>query len=68
MATTSELLALVDQAIETVLKKGQAFTVQGRTYTRADLAELRRWRKELIAETVQTERGGIRVRYGVPRR
>lgn len=67
MATTSELLAEVDTAIEAILQKGQSYTINGRTFTRANLGELRRFRQELRAQDATDSSGGIRVRYGVPR-
>jgi len=66
--TAAELLAKVETAIDGILERGQSYTINGRTYTRANLAELRRFRKELEVEVEKAAQGGgIRVRYGVPR-
>ncbi len=66
MATAAERLATVDAAIDKILTKGQSFTVGDITYTRADLPQLWRMRRDLQAETTRTGRGGIRVRQIIP--
>lgn len=64
----SEFLEEVNAAILAVLTRGQDVTVNGKRYTRANLAELRQLRKELQIEVAAEARsGGIRLRQVVPR-
>ncbi len=48
--TAAEMLVLVNAAITAILTGAQSYTIAGRSLTRADLAELREWRKELKDE------------------
>lgn len=48
--TTSEQLAVVNDAIYSVLVGGQSYKIGSRQLTRADLSLLRNMRKELQAE------------------
>lgn len=49
----------IDTAIEGILTTGQSVTVDGVTYTRADLGRLQELRKTLQAEEAVTNQGGI---------
>jgi hypothetical protein len=55
--TQSQLLELLDTAITEILTKGQTFALGGRANSRADLGELRKWRKE-VADQVELQAGG----------
>jgi len=48
--SSEDLLKLVDYAIAQILGGSQSYSIAGQQYTKADLGELRRWRRELIAE------------------
>lgn len=48
--TAAQLLTLVEYAIAHLLAGGQSYSIGSRTVTKANLAELREWRKELKAE------------------
>jgi len=45
MSTASEMIALYNEAEKKVLK-GQAYSIDGTSYTRANLTELRKGRQE----------------------
>lgn len=62
-----KMLLKVKEAIIAVITRGQAVTVNGKTYTRANLAELRAIRSDLEAEVTRLDRGGMRIRQVVPR-
>lgn len=64
--TKAQQLAEIQAAITDVLTKGQSFALNGRRYTRADLADLLREEKELEAAVAREDRGGIRNRRVVP--
>lgn len=49
----------IDTAIEGILATGQSVTVDGVTYTRADLGRLQELRKTLQAEEAVTNQGSI---------
>jgi len=49
-------LAQVNTAIETILTGGQSFSVDGVSYTQANLASLQALRAELMAATARTTR------------
>lgn len=57
MTTASELLEETNAAIRECLKS-QAFTQRGRSFQKAQLAELRKFRSELIAEINEANAGG----------
>lgn len=61
------MLEKIEQAIVAVLTRGQDVTINGKRYTRANLADLKEMRRELRAEVVSSSRGGIRLRQGVSR-
>jgi hypothetical protein len=63
MATPSELLAEVNDAISKILTGAQEYVMSDRRrVTRADLETLRKWRKELQHE-VALENGTSGVQY-----
>ena len=63
--TDAELLVQIDTAITTVLTSGQEYSIHGRAYRRADLKELRAWRKEVVAAVARATRGSA-LGYVVP--
>lgn len=66
--TTLEKIEEVQAAISAVLK-GQAYSQDGRSLTRADLAALRAYEKELLAEyKAEQGTGGPAFNIGIPRR
>ena len=65
--TAAELLEAVNAAILEVLTRGQEVMIDGKRYTRANLADLRSLRDEIEQEATREERGGIRLRQVVPR-
>lgn len=65
--TDTELLAKIDDAIDAILTGHQAHSVLGRTYTKADLADLWRMRKDVVVRLqATTNGGGAKVRLVVP--
>lgn len=58
--TDAELLDLVDAAIESVLTRGQAVGVMGRTWTKADLRELYAMRTDLQARIAAAKASPLR--------
>lgn len=73
MTTASELAAAQEQltnvrsAINQILTgPGQSHSVLGRTFQKADLAELRRMEKDLVARIGRLARGGVRVQRIIP--
>lgn len=66
MATNAELLAQVDAAITAVLTGHQSHAAFGRTFTKADIAELWKMRKELEAKAASDQSSGVRVQYVEP--
>ena len=52
-------VAQVDAAITQILTTGQSVTIDGVTYTRADLGALRLLRSEIQSEESSTSRGNI---------
>ena len=55
--TNAELLKLVRLAIANVLVGGASYAINGRSFTRADLSELRKTEAEL-SDVVETELAG----------
>jgi hypothetical protein len=66
--TNAELLVEIDNAIQAVTQRGQSYTIDNRSYQRADLNTLYSMRKETIAAVARDDRGGVRTRYGTPTR
>lgn len=69
MATTTyqEQLESVQAIIAQIESGGQAYTIDNRSLTRADLLSLYTREKYLRAMTAREARGGgVRVRYGTP--
>ena len=67
LRTYAEQLEEVQDAISAILTKGQSYSIEGRTYTRANLKDLQD-REAYLRPLVEREsRGGLRVRLGVPR-
>lgn len=64
--TNAEMLEKVDGAIDAVLSGSQSFTLLGRQYTRAQIADLWAMRKELASAVAAETRGGSTVRLVVP--
>lgn len=65
--TDSELLEKIDAAIDAILTGHQAHSVLGRSYAKADLADLWQMRKEVVSRLASTANGGgARVRLVVP--
>jgi hypothetical protein len=70
MATLAQLddqLTEVRSAISAVLTGGQALGVNGRTLSRASLAELREMERDLEHRIARINRGGIRLGRVVPK-
>lgn len=64
--TNAELLVKIDAAIDGVLSGNQAHSVLGRAYTKANLADLWKMRKETQAAIATATRAGARVFQVVP--
>ena len=68
VATYAEQLESVQSAIAAIEARGQAYTIDGRSLTRADLATLYEREQWLRGQAAREARGGgMRVRLGVPR-
>ena len=69
MSTLSEKQSLLAEyyKAERAALKNQSYTIKDRTYTRADLGTIARYREKLESEIAQIQNGGIRVRRFVPR-
>ncbi len=55
--TNAEMLAEINQAILTILRGAQSYTIGSRKITRADLSELYKMRKELESQEVASDKG-----------
>lgn len=55
--TNAEMLYEINQAILTILRGGQSYTIGSRKLTRADLSELYKMRKELESQEVASDKG-----------
>ncbi|MBX3173282.1 MAG: hypothetical protein KF709_02665 [Gemmatimonadaceae bacterium] len=66
LETKQAQLASVRSAITTIEGGAQAITVLGRNYTRATLKDLYVRERELERDIERLERGGSRMRLGVP--
>lgn len=72
---TADLPALTDQAqllsvraaILAIESGAQSYSVGESTFTKADLRTLHQREETLLARMTQRTRGGIRMRFGVPR-
>lgn len=65
--TYAEQLEEVQTAISKILLTGQAYTIAGRVYTRANLEVLVSYEKTLRQQAVREENGGGIISYrGVP--
>lgn len=66
--TLTEARAKLDEwkAAETKVAEGQAYQIAGRMMTRADLAAISERISYYTKIVTQLERGGIRIRQGVP--
>lgn len=53
-----EELAMVKAAIKQILGGAQSYTIGTRSLTRANISELRKWKKELEAEISRLSGGG----------
>ena len=51
--------AQIDAAIDTILTRGQAVTMDGVTYTYANLADLRALRSEVAVESANATQGSL---------
>lgn len=60
----------IDSAITIILETGQAVTVDGVTYTRADLGQLQKLRETILSESAISSQGDLfsRGRIGAVRR
>ena len=50
LLTPAELLEQVETAITAILTGSQSYTIADRSWTRADIGELRAWRRDLLSE------------------
>jgi len=62
LAERREELKDVNAAIKTILSGAQSYTIGSRSLTRANLAELRKWKKELEDEIAALSGGSGRFR------
>ena len=62
LAQRKEELVMVNEAIKTILSGAQSYTIGSRSLTRANLAELRKWKKELEDEIAGLMGGSGRFR------
>jgi len=58
--TNAELLELIETAIAAILSGSQSYTIEGFSYTRANLADLRTWRDD-IKNRIEQEGGRRRL-------
>jgi len=66
LAERKEELADVKAAIKMILGGAQSYTIGSRSLTRANLAELRKWQKELEDEIDALSGARSRIKYVVP--
>ena len=55
--TDADLLALVREAIATITKFNQSYTIRGREFVRADLDDLFKWETELATRVSRKSSG-----------
>jgi hypothetical protein len=53
-------------AAETTVLSGQAYSIAGRSLTRADLSEIRKGIEYWEAKTKSLTRGGLKMKFGTP--
>jgi hypothetical protein len=66
LAERKSELADVNAAIKIILGGAQSYTIGSRSLTRANLAELRKWKKELENEIAGLSGGSGRFRRVIP--
>lgn len=64
--TYTEQLDEVQAAITAIMVRGQRYTIDGRSFEKADLNTLFDMQKHLRPLADREARGGVRVRYGTP--
>jgi hypothetical protein len=57
------LLAQIDTAIEKILMTGQSYKIGSRSLTRADLSELKEWKKQVENEIAAGDASNISGAY-----
>ncbi len=62
--TPEHLLKATKNTIVNVLLAGQAYGINGRSYTRANLPELKKLRDDLSREIAEAANGGLLIAYG----
>lgn len=65
--TYTEQLEEVQASISKILSGGQAYSINGRSLSYADLPTLTAWEAELRRKVAEEANGGIMVQYGVIR-
>lgn len=65
--TYTEQLEEVQTTISKILSGSQAYSINGRSLTYADLPTLKTWESELRRKVAEEANGGIMVQYGVIR-
>jgi len=66
LAERKEELADVNAAIKMILGGAQSYTIGSRSLTRANLSELRKWKKELEDEIAALSGGSGRFKRVIP--
>jgi len=66
LAERREELKNVNAAIKTILSGAQSYSIGSRSLTRANLAELRKWKKELEDEIAMLTGGSGRFKQIIP--
>jgi hypothetical protein len=67
LETAQQQLIDVRAAISGVLQSGQAYSVMGRSFTKADLAQLREMESDLIARVARLSASrGVKMQRAVP--
>lgn len=65
MRTTGEQLDAVDLAIERIESENQSVSILGRSFTRANVADLYVERRRLTRQLARETRGGIKTQRGI---
>lgn len=63
--TTQQQLDAVDAALEKIESENQSVTILGRTFTRANIADLYRERGRLERKVARESRGGLKTQRGI---